>query len=366
MSSKQDKQDHYDRFYSDECCGAKDLGFQLDRVAVGLRPVALAVTRDGNSVYVVNQGSDSVSVIDVASLSVGATPSTGAHPMGIAMHPSTDVAYVANFGDRSVSVFDTTTHTTQAPIAVQSGSTQISPAALAVSGDGARLFVNSDRWAAAGGLAWIDLGGPTTNVIEPPSAFISSIAGVPFSRNPYGVAPTMLGTDQFFAAHRILFTPREIRLANTTTNSFASFQVDLLPCALLEREDTLIVTGYKSNATDAADLGIDIFRQSDMQRLQHIDVPGVSMQLTPGDLIPIEGFGMSLRPAALDPTCDHLWYGNPGRGLSIGHVGIYDLNAGQFRTFAVKDCNGIAFTPDGKYAFLSDTSNDQVIRVTVR
>ena len=72
-----------------------------------------------------------------------------------------------------------------------------------------------------------------------------------------------------------------------------------------------------------------------------------------------------MRAAAMDPTCKDLWYGNPTDGLSVGHVGIVDLNTGQFRTFAVEDCNAIAFTPDGHYAFLSNTKNDRVIRVTM-
>lgn len=354
--------------YETPCCGVAELNLQLDEVALAANsmPQALAVTRNGRAVYVVNSNNNTVSVVDVASVAVLTTLATGANPMGIAMSPTADRCYVANFGDDTVSVFDTATDTAlPPPIPVQSGTTQVSPASLAVSDDGTRLFVNSDTWGAPGGLAWIDLSGPTTHIIDPPGSLISIIAGVPFRRNPFGTSTSALGPEKFFAAHRELLRDRAIRLADSNSNTFVSFAIDLLPCTLLQLDDTLIVTGYKANGPDAEDLGIDIFRQSDMVRVKHVDVPGVAAQLLPGDPIPIEGFGFSLRAAALDPTCGDLWYGNPSDQLAIGHVGIVNLGTGQFRTFAFEDCNGIAFTPDGRYAFLSDTRNDRVVRVTV-
>ncbi len=111
MNAKEQKTSRPDMDpYDPQCCGATQLNFELDLVDLQAdsRPIALAVTQDAKAVYVVNTN-NTVSVIDVASLSVIANPSTGSNPMGIAMDPG-NRAYVANFGDRTVSVFNTTTH----------------------------------------------------------------------------------------------------------------------------------------------------------------------------------------------------------------------------------------------------------------
>jgi YVTN family beta-propeller protein len=355
--------------YSDSNCGCADLNFELDPIGVGLYPKALATTQDGKHVYVVNQ--NNISVIDVATLAV-ITLNTGSYPMGIVMHPTKNKAYVACFGDKTIWVYDTINHTPMPPpINVRESNISISPASLAISSDGKQLLANSETWGAPGGLAWIDLSKspPLTHIIEQPSQFISSIAGMYFPKNPYGAA--YLDSDRFLASHHKLLSERNIRQLNTGSGYWGNYQINPLPCTILRRKDgSFVVTSYKTNGPSAEDPGIDIFRldiaEVPFTHIRHIDVPSLARQIPPGSPIPYEGFGFSLRAAAIHPVNDKLWYSNTDDGMAYGHIGIVDLDTGQFQTFAFEDCNGIAFTHDGKYAFLSNTRKNEVVRVTIQ
>jgi len=85
---------------------------------VGTFPTGIAVSPDGNRVYVVNSGDDSVSVIDAETGTAALTIAVGHAPYGIALTPNGRNAYVANAVGNSVSVIDTQTQTVTATIAV--------------------------------------------------------------------------------------------------------------------------------------------------------------------------------------------------------------------------------------------------------
>jgi YVTN family beta-propeller protein len=70
----------------------------------------VAVSPDGSKVYVVNEGSGSVSVIDTATNTVTTIP-VGQSPKGVAVTPDGSKVYVVNEGSSSVSVIDTATNT---------------------------------------------------------------------------------------------------------------------------------------------------------------------------------------------------------------------------------------------------------------
>jgi uncharacterized repeat protein (TIGR01451 family)/uncharacterized repeat protein (TIGR02543 family) len=78
----------------------------------------VAVTPDGAFVYVTNQNSDTVSVIDTASNTVTDTIPVGAQPFGVAVTPDGAFVYVANNGSTTVSVIDTASNTVTATIPV--------------------------------------------------------------------------------------------------------------------------------------------------------------------------------------------------------------------------------------------------------
>jgi YVTN family beta-propeller protein len=78
----------------------------VETIGVGSDPDGVAVDAATGSVYVANEGDDSVSVIDGATGTVTATVSVGSKPRGIAVDAMTDTLYVANSGDGTVSVID--------------------------------------------------------------------------------------------------------------------------------------------------------------------------------------------------------------------------------------------------------------------
>jgi YVTN family beta-propeller protein len=75
-------------------------------LTVGTHPSAEAVNPVTNRIYVVNENSASVSVIDGAAGTVLAAVAVGASPIAVAVNPATNRIYVANNGGMSVSVID--------------------------------------------------------------------------------------------------------------------------------------------------------------------------------------------------------------------------------------------------------------------
>jgi YVTN family beta-propeller protein len=73
-------------------------------VAVGGQPDALALSANGARVYAANFGSGTVSVIDSATNAVAKTVTVGSRPTGLVEVGG--LVYVANLGSQSVSVFD--------------------------------------------------------------------------------------------------------------------------------------------------------------------------------------------------------------------------------------------------------------------
>ena len=73
-------------------------------VSVGDGPRGVAVSPDGDTVYVANGSSNTVSVINASTNSVTDTVSVGDAPYGVAVSPDGDTVYVANSSDDTVSV----------------------------------------------------------------------------------------------------------------------------------------------------------------------------------------------------------------------------------------------------------------------
>lgn len=87
-------------------------------VDVGMGPSALAVTPDGEFVYVANSASASVSVIQTSNNTVVDTVDVGTSPFGVAVTPNGDFVYVANDFSNNVSVIQTSSNTVIATVAV--------------------------------------------------------------------------------------------------------------------------------------------------------------------------------------------------------------------------------------------------------
>src|SRR5215471_14051879 len=68
--------------------------------------------------YIVQNNSNTVSVLNTTTHSVVATLPVGLHPFGVAVHPAGTFVYVTNLSSGTVSVIDTATHSVVATVLV--------------------------------------------------------------------------------------------------------------------------------------------------------------------------------------------------------------------------------------------------------
>ncbi|HET9377945.1 MAG TPA: YncE family protein [Chthoniobacterales bacterium] len=78
----------------------------------------VAVTPDGNYVYLSNQGNNNVAVLDTTSNTIVKTVPVGTSPSGLAVTPDGAHVYVSNQGSNTVSVIDTASDTVVATVPV--------------------------------------------------------------------------------------------------------------------------------------------------------------------------------------------------------------------------------------------------------
>jgi len=152
----------------------------LAAVSVGI----LASTAEGRSnAYVVNAGDDTVSVIDVErNTAVGPPIAVGQRPVAIAVAPNGTRAYVVNASDASVSVIDTTTNTVTPPPTSVGRPNLYGSGAIAVTPDGAHVYVALDN---TDNIAVIDVATHTVLTLIPVGRLPRAIAMNPDGRHAY-------------------------------------------------------------------------------------------------------------------------------------------------------------------------------------
>jgi YVTN family beta-propeller protein len=87
-------------------------------INVGSFPYGIDVNTLNNRIYVSNRGSDSVSVIDGATNTKIANVSAGKSPVGVAVNPSTSLIYITNIDSNTVSIIDGLANTLSGTIRV--------------------------------------------------------------------------------------------------------------------------------------------------------------------------------------------------------------------------------------------------------
>jgi YVTN family beta-propeller protein len=115
----------------------------VGEIPVGITPVDVALTPDASALYVVNTGSDNVSVIDLTTF-VPTTLAVGTRPVHVAVSPDGTRAYVANLASSSLSAIDTGSRTVVETIAIAPWTPShltARPSALGFSPDGTKLYV---------------------------------------------------------------------------------------------------------------------------------------------------------------------------------------------------------------------------------
>jgi YVTN family beta-propeller protein len=105
------------------------------------RPVWLALTPDGRKLISVNQGSNSVSIIDALSMIETDRVKVGEKPSSAVMDPSGLKVYVLNTRSKTISVVDLTQRRLAVTIAVEAA-----PLMGAFNREGSRLYVISSEW----------------------------------------------------------------------------------------------------------------------------------------------------------------------------------------------------------------------------
>lgn len=126
-------------------------------IEVDNAPLDLALSADGQLLYVTNSESRSISVIDVASLTVRSrirVPISGERgPYGVAIHPDGKRLYVTDINGNQVLIVDTARRATIGRIDVIE-----EPRSLVISADGKRLYVSGGDFGdvGSGGIAVID------------------------------------------------------------------------------------------------------------------------------------------------------------------------------------------------------------------
>src|SRR5207245_928464 len=121
---------------------------QVTTIPTGAGPRRLAISPAGDSVFVTNNGADSVSAIDTQTQQVIATIPVGHKPRGIAITPSGDAIYVGNVQSGTVSIIDSSTLTVIDTVPVGTKQWEV-----IVTEDGTLAFVSSS---VAGDVSVID------------------------------------------------------------------------------------------------------------------------------------------------------------------------------------------------------------------
>jgi YVTN family beta-propeller protein len=133
------------------------LGTIVGRVGVGEEPEGVTIRPDGKVVYVTCEGDNTVVAIDTASKAVLARMATGARPRSIAFTSDGAVAFVTGETDASITVIDAQAHKPISKIVVDpTPGTPMPPRPMGavLSPDGRHVFVSNGR---AKSIAVIDV-----------------------------------------------------------------------------------------------------------------------------------------------------------------------------------------------------------------
>ena len=245
----------------------------LTSVGTGAQPVALAINQATSKLYVVNQSSNSVTVIDEATYST-ATIRAGAYPTAVAVNPSTNKIYVANQNSNNVTVIDGGLNSTTLV------ATGRSPQALAINSATNKIYVanylgnsvtiinganNSTSTIAVGSYPSAVGVNPSTNRIYVANLNSNTVtvinggtgatATVPVGRYPKAIAVNPLTNKIYVANGTYSSDTGTVTVINGSTNSTTTVPAGLYPNAVAINLVTNKI--YVANAGDGTVTVID-------------------------------------------------------------------------------------------------------------
>lgn len=126
-------------------------------IGPGFKPYGIAIAKTPNEelVYVTNSGNNSVTVFQGSNNGILAVIPVGTQPVGVASSPDGAFVYITNKGDNTVSVINTTTNIVTKTISVGSN-----PIGISVTPDGKKVYV------ANSGSSTVSIINTTTNVVS--------------------------------------------------------------------------------------------------------------------------------------------------------------------------------------------------------
>ncbi len=286
-------------------------------VPVGDGPYAVAFTPDSAKAYVANNTAGTVSVMNVLTGSVTSTVTVGTNPSGIAVTPDGDKAYVVNQGDSNVSVIDTSTDTV-----VESISVGVAPNAVVVTPDGTKAYVTN----------YLD---DTVSVID--TALDVVIATIPVGALPQGIAVTPNGTKVYVTNHNgdsVSVISVEFDVVMTT------IPVGTTPVGVAVSPDgtKAYVTNYNDSTVSVIDTG-----------------PDTVITAHPVGSHP---FGVAFAPVNAKAYVTNLADSNVSVIETVNDIAIDALPAGS-GPYAV------AVSPDGMHAYVTNYNDDNVTILTI-
>jgi YVTN family beta-propeller protein len=169
-------------------------------IPVGSSPTGIAITPDGAHVYVANLLDGTVSVIATATntvvdtFPVGSSSSGQSLPLGVAITPDGSHVYVANLAESEIDVIATATNMAVATIPVSSETCNSGPFAVAITPDGTHAYV---LHASSGGP-------PDCPSLSPPE---ESVLVIDTANNTLVGSPIAVGTAGVLFSYTIGITP---------------------------------------------------------------------------------------------------------------------------------------------------------------
>jgi PQQ-dependent catabolism-associated beta-propeller protein len=132
-----------------------ETGETRKRVAVGKEPEGVTLRPDGKVVYVTSEQDGTLTAVDTTSFAVIASIVTGPRPRSIVFAADGSTAFVSNEFGSSVSVIDTRQNASRGAIHIEGASdVRQRPMGVALSADARRLYVTTGR---GGAVAVIDV-----------------------------------------------------------------------------------------------------------------------------------------------------------------------------------------------------------------
>lgn len=173
----------------------------VETIAVGTNPGDIVMNHAGDTVYVSNQNSNTVSVIDVATLAVSATIAGFTSPQALAINADDSILYVEN-GNNTISRVDTATNTISSSFAVVKNYDF-----MALNDDGTRMYISEAFVPTAGGSIENPTGVFNTTAQPLPSAdglgrYVGSSVGVKYATDDPNTMDTAISTGNLFTLCR--------------------------------------------------------------------------------------------------------------------------------------------------------------------